>query len=646
MSRKRPAKPFWFQLYVIRDRDFSKKLMDRAIAAKVDTLVLTVDLQVLGQRHKDIKNGLSVPPQFRIKNVLDIATKPAWAWSVLKGKSKTFGNISGHVPGMENVNSLAKWTNDQFDPALNWKDVEWIKKYWPGKLIIKGILDVDDAKMAIDVGADAIVVSNHGGRQLDGTSSSIAMLPRVVDAVGDKTEILFDGGIRTGADIMRALALGARACLIGRSYVYGLGAYGQAGVAKAIDILENELSVTMALTGVGAVSDIDGRVIEDGVAKKKPAAKAKPRAKKTGGSIRLSLPALRGGEKSPPPQTRRDVLEDRLDHMRVVFDAKLVRHREQQRIRFGDALVALQLLDQLVGLGREALAEDGAFLFAQHTDLVLALVVVEIHPVLIAHQREDRARHRDARRARMPGRFPRLAIKPDLFGLLDVERLTALVDLERRRLQVHAELGRPLRRRIGAGAPPDALAQAFRERLQPQRARRIGKHRARIGLGEAFALQQLEKYLGVGARHVGVGLAVLRHVTEIAPAVDHLLGRTAGNAELQPAAGDEVGGAGVLHHVKRVLVAHVDDGGAELDFLGARAARRQQRKRRAELAGEMVDAKISPVGAQFLGRDRELDRLQQRVGGRAHLRLRRWRPVTEGEKADVFHGGYIGCGVG
>ncbi len=266
------GKPFWFQLYVIRDKEFSKALMDRAIAAKVDTLVLTVDLQVLGQRHKDIKNGLTVPLQYRVKNVIDIATKPAWAWSILKGKSKTFGNIAGHVPGMENVNSLSKWTNDQFDPSLNWKDVEWIKKHWPGKLIIKGILDTDDAKMAVDLGADAIVVSNHGGRQLDGASSSIAMLPRIVDAIGDGTEILFDGGIRTGADVMRALALGARACLIGRSYIYGLGAYGQAGVAKAIDILEKELSVTMALTGVGKVADIDGRVIDDGGPKQKPKA--------------------------------------------------------------------------------------------------------------------------------------------------------------------------------------------------------------------------------------------------------------------------------------------------------------------------------------------------------------------------------------
>jgi L-lactate dehydrogenase (cytochrome) len=265
------SKPFWFQLYVIRDRGFSKALMDRALAAKCDTLVLTVDLQVLGQRHKDVKNGMTVPPEFRFKNVLDIATKPAWAWSVLKGKSKTFGNISGHVPGMENVNSLAKWTNDQFDPALNWKDVEWIKKYWPGKLVIKGILDIDDARQAVKLGADAIVVSNHGGRQLDGTSSSISMLPKVADAIGSDTELLFDGGIRTGADIMRALALGARACLIGRSYIYGLGAGGQAGVAKAIDILEKELSVTMALTGANKIEDIDGRVLEGGVIKKKPA---------------------------------------------------------------------------------------------------------------------------------------------------------------------------------------------------------------------------------------------------------------------------------------------------------------------------------------------------------------------------------------
>jgi L-lactate dehydrogenase (cytochrome) len=274
------GKPFWFQLYVIRDRGFSKELMDRAVAAKVDTLVLTVDLQVLGQRHKDVRNGLTVPPEFRFKNVIDIATKPAWAWSVLNGKSKTFGNISGHVPGMENVNNLAKWTQDQFDPALNWKDIDWIKEYWPGNLVIKGILDVDDAKTAVKMGADAIVVSNHGGRQLDGASSSIAKLAPIADAVGVDTQVLFDGGIRTGADIVRALALGARACLIGRSYVWGLGAGGQAGVSKAIDILKNELSVTMALTGVGKIADIDGRVIDGGDIKKTtPKPKTSPQAK-------------------------------------------------------------------------------------------------------------------------------------------------------------------------------------------------------------------------------------------------------------------------------------------------------------------------------------------------------------------------------
>ena len=264
-------KPFWFQLYVIRDREFSKDLLARAAAAKCNALVLTVDLQVLGQRHRDIRNGMTVPPEFRFANVVDIASKPGWLWSIIKSRSKTFGNLAGHVKGMENVASLAQWTNQQFDPALNWKDIEWIKKIWPGKIIIKGILDPEDAKLAVKLGADAVVVSNHGGRQLDGASSSIAALPAIADAVGSDTEVLFDGGIRSGSDMMRALALGARACLIGRAYVWGLGAMGQAGVAKAIDILKNELSVTMALTGTVKLADIGPHVLVGGGGKKKRA---------------------------------------------------------------------------------------------------------------------------------------------------------------------------------------------------------------------------------------------------------------------------------------------------------------------------------------------------------------------------------------
>jgi L-lactate dehydrogenase (cytochrome) len=258
---KATGKPFWFQLYVIRDRGFSKDILARATAAKCSALVLTVDLQVLGQRHRDIRNGMTVPPEIRLSNILDIASKPAWAWSILKGKSKTFGNLAGHVKGMDNVNSLAQWISSQFDPALSWKDVEWIKSIWPGKLIIKGILDVEDAKMAMKLGADAVVVSNHGGRQLDGAPSTISALPAIADAIGDKTEVLFDGGIRTGADMMRALALGARACLIGRAYVYGLGAGGQAGVARAIEILKKEFDVAMALTGVNKISEIGRHVL-------------------------------------------------------------------------------------------------------------------------------------------------------------------------------------------------------------------------------------------------------------------------------------------------------------------------------------------------------------------------------------------------
>jgi L-lactate dehydrogenase (cytochrome) len=257
-------KPFWFQLYVMKDRGFIRALIDRAAAAKCSALVLTLDLQVLGQRHCDIRNGMTVPPQIKLGNLIDIATKPAWALSILRGRRKTFGNLAGHVQGMENVNSLAQWTANQFDPTLNWKDVEWVRSVWPGKLILKGILDVEDARIAAKAGASALVVSNHGGRQLDGALSSIAALPKVVEAVGDQIEVMFDGGIRSGQDVLRALARGARSCMIGRSYIYGLGAGGEAGVARAIEILGKELDVTMALCGVRNVRDIDHRVIAQG----------------------------------------------------------------------------------------------------------------------------------------------------------------------------------------------------------------------------------------------------------------------------------------------------------------------------------------------------------------------------------------------
>jgi L-lactate dehydrogenase (cytochrome) len=254
-------KPFWFQLYVMKDRGFARSLIERAAAAKCSALVLTIDLQVLGQRHADVRNGMTVPPEWRLRNIIDIATKPAWALSVARGRRKTFGNLAGHVRGMENVNSLATWIRGQFDPALSWKDVEWIRSLWPGKLIIKGVMDVEDAKLAARTGASALVVSNHGGRQLDGAPSSISALPAVVDAVGGDIEVMFDGGIRSGQDVIRALALGARSCLIGRAYLYGLGSGGQEGVKRAIHVIRNELDVTMALCGVNSVREIGRQVL-------------------------------------------------------------------------------------------------------------------------------------------------------------------------------------------------------------------------------------------------------------------------------------------------------------------------------------------------------------------------------------------------
>ena len=250
-------KPFWFQLYVMKDRGFIKSLIERAIAAKCSALVLTVDLQVIGQRHADIKNGMSVPPEWSLSKLLDFASKPAWVAGVLQGKRRTFGNIAGHVKNTENLDKLSEWTASQFDTSLSWKDLDWIRQIWPGKLILKGILDVEDAEEAVKVGAQAIVVSNHGGRQLDGAPSSIEVLPEIVDTVGSKMEIMFDGGIRSGQDVMRALALGAKSCMIGRAYAYGLGAGGQAGVEKAIDIIAKELLTTMGLCGVNTIAEID-----------------------------------------------------------------------------------------------------------------------------------------------------------------------------------------------------------------------------------------------------------------------------------------------------------------------------------------------------------------------------------------------------
>jgi L-lactate dehydrogenase (cytochrome) len=254
-------KPFWFQLYVMKDRGFARSLIERAAAAKCSALVLTVDLQTLGQRHRDIKNGMTVPLQWTVANILDMASKPAWLMSIARGKRRTFGNIAGHLRGMENVNSLSRWISSQFDESLSWKDVEWIADQWQGKLILKGILDVEDARMAAKTGAAALVVSNHGGRQLDGALSSIAALPPIAEAVGSSIEVLLDGGIRSGQDVMRAIALGARACLSGRAFLYGLGAGGEAGVARAIEIIRKELDVSMALTGVNNVGEIDQSVI-------------------------------------------------------------------------------------------------------------------------------------------------------------------------------------------------------------------------------------------------------------------------------------------------------------------------------------------------------------------------------------------------
>jgi len=255
------SRPFWFQLYVMRDRDFSARLIQRAKAAKCSALVLTLDLQVLGQRHKDIRNGLSAPPKPTLGNLLNLATKPRWCLGMLATPRRNFGNIFGHVQGVDDMSRLSEWTARQFDPTLSWDDVAWIRRQWDGKLILKGVLDEEDAKLAAASGADALIVSNHGGRQLDGAESSIRVLPRVVEAVGDKIEVHFDGGIRSGQDVLKAWALGARGCYIGRAMLYGLGAMGEAGVAKALELIHRELDITMGFCGKTRLADVDHRVL-------------------------------------------------------------------------------------------------------------------------------------------------------------------------------------------------------------------------------------------------------------------------------------------------------------------------------------------------------------------------------------------------
>ena len=256
--------PFWFQLYVMKDRNYIERLIDRAKAANCSALVLTLDLQILGQRHKDLKNGLSAPPKLTIKNLINMTTKPAWCLGMLGTPRRNFGNIFGHVKGVENMGSLSEWTNKQFDTALCWADVEWVKKRWGGKLVLKGIQDVEDARIAVGTGADAIIVSNHGGRQLDGAPSSIRALPAIVDAVGGQIEVHMDGGIRSGQDVLKAKALGAQGTYIGRAFNHGLGAMGEAGVTKALQIIHTELDLTMAFCGKTDINSVDKGILLPG----------------------------------------------------------------------------------------------------------------------------------------------------------------------------------------------------------------------------------------------------------------------------------------------------------------------------------------------------------------------------------------------
>jgi L-lactate dehydrogenase (cytochrome) len=256
--------PFWFQLYVMRDKDFIERLIDRAKAAKCAALVLTLDLQIIGQRHKDLKNSLTAPPRLTLPNLINLATKPRWCLGMAGTRRHNFGNIFGHVKGIENMGNLMEWTGKQFDPTLNWGDVEWIKKRWGGKLILKGIQDPEDAKLALNSGADALIVSNHGGRQLDGAQSSIRALPAIVDAVGSQMEVHMDGGIRSGQDVLKARALGAKGVYIGRAFTYGLGAMGEAGVSKALQIIHKELDLTMAFCGHTQIDNVNKSILLPG----------------------------------------------------------------------------------------------------------------------------------------------------------------------------------------------------------------------------------------------------------------------------------------------------------------------------------------------------------------------------------------------
>ena len=256
--------PFWFQLYMMRDREAMARMIERARAARCSALVLTLDLQVIGQRHKDIKNGLTAPPRPTLRNMINLATKPGWCMGMLGTRRRTFGNLVGHVKGVSDMSSLAAWTNEQFDPTLSWADIEWVKRQWGGKLILKGIMVEEDARLAVEVGADAIVVSNHGGRQLDGAPSSIVALPPIVDAVGGRLEVWMDGGVRSGQDVLKAWALGARGTMIGRAMVYGLGAMGEAGVTKALQMIHKELDVTMAFCGHTNIATVDRSILLPG----------------------------------------------------------------------------------------------------------------------------------------------------------------------------------------------------------------------------------------------------------------------------------------------------------------------------------------------------------------------------------------------